>query len=271
MTDPVTTTTSPLQARDIRVGYGGRPVLDGLDLDLPEGRVTAIIGPNGCGKSTLLRALGRLLPTTAGEVLLDGAPITSLPTRGVAKRVAILPQGPVAPDGMTVADLVARGRAPHQSWLRQWSLEDERVVAEALARTELTDLADERLEDLSGGQRQRAWVAMTLAQGTEILLLDEPTTYLDLAHAIDVLELVAGLQSTSGRTVAMVLHDLNLAVRYAHHLVVMGEGRVVAQGDPSAVLTSELLQEVFGLDAAVIANPVDHGVVILPRRPRPTN
>lgn len=253
-----------LRARGIHVGYGDRPVLSGLDVDVRSGAISAVIGPNGCGKSTLLRSLGRLLPTSAGDVLLDGEPITRVPTRSVARRVAVLPQSPVAPEGMTVADLVARGRSPHQSWLRQWSREDESVVQEAMELTGVEHLAERRLDELSGGQRQRVWIAMTLAQQTEVLLLDEPTTFLDLAHAIEVLDLVERLHQQQGRTVVMVLHDLNLAARYAQHLVVMKEGSIVAQGDPAGVLTAELLREVFGLEAVVIDNPVADGVLVVP-------
>ena len=188
---------------------------DDLDLELTEGSFTAIVGPNGCGKSTLLRALGRLMRPTGGQVLLDGRAIARTPTREVAKVLGLLPQSPVAPEGLTVADLVARGRHPHQSWLRQWSRDDEAVVAEALAWTDMAELADRPVDALSGGQRQRAWISMALAQGTDLLLLDEPTTYLDLAHQIDVLELVGRLHAERGRTVVVVLHDLNLAARYA--------------------------------------------------------
>ena len=262
------TTTPPragrLVARDLTLGYGDRTVVEHLDLDLLDGGITAVIGPNGCGKSTLLRALGRLLRPRGGEVLLDGRRIDELPTRDVARTLGMLPQSPTAPEGLTVVDLVTRGRHPHQSWFRQWSREDEAVVAEAMAWTGVSDLADRPVDALSGGQRQRAWIAMALAQGTDLLLLDEPTTHLDLAHAVDVLDLVDRLHADRGRTVVMVLHDLSLAARYADHLVAMRGGRIVAQGPPREVVTPELLADVFGLHAAVLPDPVSDGVLVVP-------
>ncbi|KDQ70976.1 ABC transporter ATP-binding protein [Streptomyces sp. NTK 937] len=254
---------SRLAARGVTVGYGGRTVIDGLDVSIPPGLVTTIIGPNGCGKSTLLRTLTRLLKPAGGTVVLDGEDISRLRTRDVAKRLGLLPQAPVAPEGLTVADLVARGRHPHQSWLRQWSSDDASVVERALAMTGVLDLADRPVDSLSGGQRQRVWISMTLAQGTDLLLLDEPTTYLDLAHAIDVLDLVDDLHE-SGRTVVMVLHDLNLATRYSDHLVVMRAGAILAQGHPREVVTEELLYEAFGLRAKVIDDPVGDRPLIVP-------
>ncbi|MFD8584221.1 ABC transporter ATP-binding protein [Streptomyces californicus] len=252
-----------LAARGVTVGYGDRTVIDGLDVTIPPGVITAIIGPNGCGKSTLLRTLSRLLRPTGGTVVLDGEDIGRLRTRDVAKKLGLLPQAPVAPDGLTVADLVARGRHPHQSWLRQWSSDDADVVRHALAMTGVADLAERPVDSLSGGQRQRVWISMTLAQGTDLLLLDEPTTYLDLAHAIDVLDLVDDLHE-SGRTVVMVLHDLNLATRYSDHLVVMRAGAVLAQGHPRDVITTELLHEAFGLRARVVEDPVGDRPLIVP-------
>ncbi|APY85992.1 MULTISPECIES: ABC transporter ATP-binding protein [Streptomyces] len=252
-----------LAAEDVTVGYGGRTVIDGLDVKIPPGVITTIIGPNGCGKSTLLRTLTRLLKPTAGTVVLDGEDIGRLKTRTVAKKLGLLPQAPVAPDGLTVADLVARGRHPHQSWLRQWSSDDADVVEKALAMTGVADLADRPVDSLSGGQRQRVWISMTLAQGTDLLLLDEPTTYLDLAHAIDVLDLVDDLHE-SGRTVVMVLHDLNLATRYSDNLVVMRDGAILAQGHPRDVITAELLEEAFGLRARVVDDPVGDRPLIVP-------
>ncbi|MEV6667580.1 ABC transporter ATP-binding protein [Streptomyces nigra] len=253
-----------LAARSVTVGYGGaRPVIEGLDVEIPPGVITTIIGPNGCGKSTLLRTLARLLKPAAGAVVLDGEDIARLRTRDVARRLGLLPQAPVAPDGLTVADLVARGRHPHQSWLRQWSSDDAEVVARALAMTGVSDLADRPVDTLSGGQRQRVWISMTLAQGTGLLLLDEPTTYLDLAHAVEVLDLVDDLHE-SGRTVVMVLHDLNLAARYSDHLVVMRDGAVLAQGAPRDIVTAELMREAFGLRAQVIEDPVGGRPLIIP-------
>ncbi|MGV9984401.1 ABC transporter ATP-binding protein [Streptomyces olivaceus] len=252
-----------LAARGVTVGYGARPVIDGLDVSVPSGVITTIVGPNGCGKSTLLRTLSRLLKPTGGTVVLDGEDIGTLRTRDVAKKLGLLPQAPVAPDGLTVSDLVARGRHPHQSWLRQWSSDDADVVRRALAMTGVADLADRPVDSLSGGQRQRVWISMTLAQGTDLLLLDEPTTYLDLAHAVDVLDLVDDLHE-SGRTVVMVLHDLNLATRYSDHLVVMRDGAVLAQGHPREVVTADLLHEAFGLRARVIDDPVGDRPLIVP-------
>ena len=261
---PVEHAAPRLVAEHISLGYGERLIVDDLDLSIPAGVVTTVIGPNGCGKSTLLRALSRLLKPRTGTVLLDGHDITTMRTREVARVLGMLPQAPVAPEGLTVADLVSRGRHPHQSWFRQWSSDDEDEVAIALDRTGIADLADRPIDELSGGQRQRAWISMALAQGTDILLLDEPTTYLDLAHSVEVLDLVDRLHSELGRTVVMVLHDLNLAVRYSDHLVVMKDGRVVASGVPSEVISVELLREVFDLDASVIDDPVSDRPLIVP-------
>ncbi|MFJ1455053.1 ABC transporter ATP-binding protein [Nocardia wallacei] len=260
----MTATPHRLTADDITLGYGGRVIVDGLSLEIETGVITTVIGPNGCGKSTLLRALGRLLRPRAGRVLLDGKAIATLKTRDVARIVGMLPQTPVAPEGLTVADLVARGRHPHQSWLRQWSADDESEVATALDQTGIADLADRTLDELSGGQRQRAWISMALAQGTDILLLDEPTTYLDLAHSLEVLDLVDRLHADLGRTVVMVLHDLNLAIRYSDRLIVMRDGRIVAQGAPADIVDAELLREVFGLEASVLDDPVSGRPMIVP-------
>ncbi|WP_433472344.1 ABC transporter ATP-binding protein [Spirillospora sp. CA-142024] len=253
-----------LSARELRLGYGDRLVVDGLTLDLASAAITAIIGPNGCGKSTLLRGLGRLLKPRHGRVLLDGADIAALPTKEVARRMAVLPQSPQAPEGLTVADLVARGRHPHQSWYRQWSPGDEEIVNAALAKTGMLEFAERPLEEMSGGQRQRAWISMALAQDTQLLLLDEPTTHLDLAHQVDVLELLQKLHDEDGRTVVMVLHDLNLAARYAHRLVAMRDGRVVAHGEPNEILTEDLLNAVFDLPAKVIEDPVTGAPLVIP-------
>ncbi len=253
-----------LVAENVTLGYGSRVVVENLDLAIDTGVITTVIGPNGCGKSTLLRSLGRLLAPKQGRVLLDGKAISSMKTKDVAKILGVLPQAPIAPEGLTVAGLVARGRHPHQSWVRQWSADDESEVAEALALTGISDLADRPLDELSGGQRQRAWISMALAQGTDVLLLDEPTTYLDLAHSVEVLDLVDRLHSEMGRTVVMVLHDLNLAVRYSDRLVVMSEGRVVASGAPQDVISADLLREVFNLEATVIADPVSDRPLIVP-------
>jgi len=255
-----------LAAEQVTLAYADHLVVRDLDLRLTEGSFTAIVGPNGCGKSTLLRALGRLMRPTGGQVLLDGQAIARTPTREVAKVLGLLPQSPIAPDGLSVADLVARGRHPHQSWLRQWSRDDEAVVAEALSWTDMAELADRPVDELSGGQRQRAWISMALAQGTDLLLLDEPTTYLDLSHQIDVLELVGRLHAERGRTVVVVLHDLNLAARYAQRLVAMKDGVLVASGTPHEVLTEEMLAEVFELEARVMTDPVSGTPMVVPVR-----
>jgi iron complex transport system ATP-binding protein len=255
---------APLGATDLRAGYGDRTVLDGITLDVPRSQVTSVLGANGCGKSTLLRVLARLLPPTSGSVALDGRLLTDLRSREIARRMAVLPQNPVAPEGLTVADLAARGRQPHQPWYRQWSAQDEAIAAAAMAATGVADLADRPLEELSGGQRQRAWIAMVLAQQTDLLLLDEPTTHLDLAHAVEVLELVVRLRRDHGKTVLMVLHDLSLAARFSDHVVLLGDGRVRAAGPPAEVLTPALLREVFGLHAHVFPDPVDGLPTIVP-------
>ncbi len=253
-----------LRADAVRLAYGDKVVVDGLDLDLLGGTITAVIGPNGCGKSTLLRALGRLMPTKSGHVYLDGKRIDRTSSREVARILGVLPQAPVAPEGLTVADLVARGRHPHQAWYRQWSSSDQDVVAQALAWTGMADLAERPVDELSGGQRQRAWISMALAQGTDLLLLDEPTTFLDLAHQVDVLDLIERLHVETGRTVLMVLHDLNLAARYAQRLVAMKDGAIVASGPPAEVLTEAMLAEVFDLDARVITDPVAGTPLVVP-------
>jgi iron complex transport system ATP-binding protein len=265
----VTTTPTPSQparlcADAVTVGYGGEPVLRDLSLDVPAGRVTSIVGPNGCGKSTLLRTLARLLSPTSGRVLLDGEPVTRLATRQVAQRLALLPQSPTAPEGLLVGDLVLRGRHPHQRWFRQWSRSDENVVAAAMAWTDTLQLKDRSLDELSGGQRQRAWIAMTLAQDTDLLLLDEPTTFLDLAHQVEVLDLVVRLNRERGRTVVMVLHDLNLAARYSDVVVVMNRGTIVEQGDPAGTVTPDLLASVFGLEADVLTDPRSGLPIVVP-------
>ncbi len=272
MTSPQTTRSADasagararLSARGLTLAYDDRVIVDGLDADIVEGTVTCVIGPNGCGKSTMLRALGRLMRPRAGLVELDGRDIHRTPTREVARVLGVLPQQPTAPDGLTVADLVARGRHPAQRWYRQWSGDDHEAVARALEMTGLAELADTPLSELSGGQRQRAWISMVLAQGTDLLLLDEPTTFLDLVHQVDVLDLVRELHDEGGRTIVMVLHDLNLAARYADTVIAMREGRVLASGGPAEVLTPALLREVFGLEAVVVEDPVTGGPLVVP-------
>ncbi|WP_159502407.1 ABC transporter ATP-binding protein [Microbacterium sp. 18062] len=259
---------SGLQTRGLKVGYGDRAVIDGLDLDVLEGELTVIVGPNACGKSTLLRALARLLPTREGSVLLDGRSIRDLPTKEVARRIGLLPQSSIAPDGITVADLVGRGRYPHQGVLSTWSVEDEAAVTQAMAATDVVDLADRHVDELSGGQRQRVWIALVLAQETPVVLLDEPTTYLDIGHQLEVLELVSRLRA-EGRTVVAVLHEINHAARFATHLIAMRDGSIVAQGRPRDIVDAELIEVVFGVSARVIPDPDTGCPVVLPRRALP--
>lgn len=247
------------------VGYGDRVVIEGVDVSIPEGSFTVIVGPNACGKSTLLKALARLIPASAGQVTLDGKAIHELPSKELARRLGLLPQSSLAPDGITVQDLVSRGRFPHQSLLSRWSREDERVVAEAMAATGVTDLRGRLLDELSGGQRQRVWVSMVLAQETPMLLLDEPTTFLDIAHQVELLDLIERLRG-EGKTVVAVLHEINLAARYASHLIAMRDGRIVAEGSPSEVVTEELVGRVFDLPCRVILDPDTGTPVVLPRR-----
>jgi iron complex transport system ATP-binding protein len=253
-----------LDAVSVSLGYDGNVIVDRLSLSIPTGRVTAIVGANACGKSTLLRGLARLLPPSTGAVLLDGQDIARLPTRAVAARVGILPQQPSAPDGLTVADLVGRGRHPHQRWFRQWSPADAAAVEEALESTAMTELADRLVDELSGGQRQRAWIALALAQGAPLMLLDEPTTFLDLAHQVEVLDLLADLNAREGRTIVMVLHDLNLACRYADHVVAMCAGAIVTEGDPTEVVDAALVAKVFGLQSRVIPDPLTGTPMVVP-------
>jgi iron complex transport system ATP-binding protein len=255
--------TSRLRADDITIGYDRRVISEGLSVDVPDGSFTVIVGPNACGKSTLLRGLARLLRPAHGRVLLDGRSVTTYGGKELAREVGLLPQTSLAPDGITVVDLVARGRYPHQKLIRQWSLDDERAVAEALEATSTTDLSHRQVDELSGGQRQRVWVAMALAQETPILLLDEPTTFLDIAHQIELLELFRTLHFR-GRTLVAVLHDLNHAARYATHMIAMKDGRVVAEGTPRELVTEALVEDVFGLRCRVIEDPVAGCPLVIP-------
>lgn len=245
-----------LETDQLSVAYGNQFIFKDLNVAIEQGKITALIGSNGCGKSTLLRTMARLLKPQHGNVLLEGDNIASLATKEVAKRMALLPQGPTAPEGLTVLQLVKQGRYPYQSWLQQWSKEDERHVTLALQTTGLTDLAERTVDSLSGGQRQRAWIAMVLAQGTDIILLDEPTTYLDLTHQIEVLDLLFELNAKENRTIVMVLHDINLACRYAHHIVAIQNHRVFAEGPPEEVVTSGMIDAVFGMKADIIPDPL---------------
>lgn len=245
-----------LKAKGLSLSYSDQYIFENLNLTVPIGRTTVLIGSNGCGKSTLLRAMARLLKPHGGCVELNGEDIAKLPTKEVAKNLAILPQGPTAPEGLTVLQLVKQGRYPYQSWLQQWSKEDESSVQSALASTGMSDLAERPVDSLSGGQRQRAWIAMTLAQQTGVILLDEPTTYLDLAHQIEVLDLLYELNVREQRTIVMVLHDINLACRYADHIVAIRDGAVYAEGKPEQIVDSVLIEAVFRLECDVIRDPL---------------
>jgi iron complex transport system ATP-binding protein len=253
-----------LEAAEVTLAYGDRTVVERLSLEIAPGRITAIVGANGCGKSTLLRALARLIAPMQGSILLDGEPIGSRASKHIARVLGLLPQSPIAPEGITVADLVGRGRHPHQRLLARWNTHDYEAVGAALAATGTTDLAERSVDELSGGQRQRVWIAMALAQETDILLLDEPTTFLDVAHQIEVLDLLAELGRDRGTTIVMVLHDLNLAARYADEIVAMQGGRIIANGPPSQVLDAELVEQVFGIRSHVIDDPVSGSPLVVP-------
>lgn len=266
--DSLAPATSRLSGAGLTLAYDARVISENLSVEIPDGGFTVIVGPNACGKSTLLRALGNLLRPSAGQVTLDGGDIQALPTKEVARRLGLLPQTAIAPDGVTVADLVGRGRYPHQSLLRQWSRQDEVAVLEAMERTHVDQLAERHVDELSGGQRQRVWLAMALAQQTRLLLLDEPTTYLDIAHQLDVLELCRDLNEDAGRTIVAVLHDLNQAARYASHLIVMKDGRIVDHGVPEQVVTVDLVHEVFGVRALIHPDPATGTPMVIPLDPR---
>lgn len=254
-----------LQAHGVSIGYGTLPVVAGLDLSIPRGQFTVLIGPNGSGKSTILRGLAGLLPLSSGRVTLDGTPIAQLPSRSVARRIAFLAQSATAPEGMTVADLVRQGRYPHRGVFGAWTDADTDAVVQAMTLASVTDLRDRRLDSLSGGQRQRAWIAMALAQQGDILLLDEPTTWLDLAHQIELLDLARDLIRTRGATVVAVLHDLNQAARYADHLVLLRDGQVQSQGTPADVLTSASVHDVFGVAVRIMPDPETGLPMCVPR------
>jgi len=259
-----TTVVPALEARGLTLGYDGRTVIDTLNLTIETGTITTLVGANGSGKSTLLKSLGRILKPTSGSVLLEGTPIGSLSTKRVARRLAMLPQSPITPPGISVRDLVLRGRNPHQTWARSWSPEDAAVVEEALAATGLTEVADRDVSALSGGQRQRVWIALVVAQQAGILLLDEPTTFLDLTHQLEVLRLVRSINRDGAATVVMVLHDLSLAARYSDRLVVLHNGGVVADGTPADVLTPDTLRQAFDLNARVIPDPITGTPLVVP-------
>lgn len=253
-----------LRVEGVSVGYGDAPIVRDVSLDVPDGALTVLVGPNGSGKSTLMKAMARVLPVSSGEIRLDGRPIGAMPTREVAKRLALLPQGPIAPEGLRVRELVAQGRYPHQSLLRQWSREDAEAVEAAMRAADVIQFADRPVSDLSGGQRQRCWIAMVLAQQTGILLLDEPATFLDLKVQVDLMRLLRRIAKEDGRTLVVVLHELNVAAAFADHLVMMQDGRILAEGHVERVFTAANLREVFGLEANVLRDPASGRPVCVP-------
>ncbi|OVZ86280.1 iron-dicitrate transporter ATP-binding subunit [Yersinia intermedia] len=257
--------SSRLRADALTLGYDGKIISQNLSVSIPDGEFTVIVGPNACGKSTLLRALSRLLKPQAGQVILDGKNIASIDTRQVARHLGLLPQSSQAPDGISVLDLVARGRYPHQKLLQQWTPADKLAVSNAMQATGVSELADRSVDALSGGQRQRVWIAMVLAQQTPLLLLDEPTTYLDIAHQIDLLELFSNLNQQHNHTLVAVLHDLNHACRYATHIIAMRDGQIVTQGHPREVITADLVEQVFGMPCLIIDDPVSHTPLVIPK------
>ena len=245
-----------IKTENLSIGYQDNLLFENLNLSIPKGEITVFVGSNGCGKSTLLRSIARLLKPSDGSILLEGKDIHSMSSRNVAKKMGILPQGPVSPEGLTVHDLVKQGRYPHQSWLSRWTEEDTKKTEAAMTATRISDLRDQSIDTLSGGQRQRAWIAMTLAQDTDVILLDEPTTYLDMTHQIEILDLLFELNEQKGRTIVMVLHDLNLASRYAHNIVAIKDGGVHAQGKPENIITCDLVRAVFGMECQVSTDPL---------------
>jgi ABC-type cobalamin/Fe3+-siderophores transport system ATPase subunit len=268
--DPALSAGEPrLFAEGATIGYDNRVISKELSVSIPDRSFTVIVGANACGKSTLLRALARLIKPSAGRVVLDGQAIGSYPAKEVARRLGLLPQTSIAPEGITVADLIARGRYPHQKLLRQWSREDEAAVISAMEATKVTELSHRLVDELSGGQRQRVWVAMVLAQETPLLLLDEPTTFLDITHQIELLELLEGLNRRDGQTIVAVLHDLNHACRYASHIIAMRDGAVIAEGPPREIVTAELVEAVFGLPCIIIDDPIAHTPLVIPRGSTP--
>jgi len=252
------------QARDLVAGYDDRIILDHISLEIPSNQISVIIGANACGKSTLLKTLARIIKPKSGEILLDGQPIHKIPSKQLARVVGLLPQSPIVPEGITVADLVGRGRYPHQSMFGTWSRKDYEAVAEAMEIMRITDLANRPIDELSGGQRQRVWIAMALAQQTDILFLDEPTTYLDITYQIEILDMLTDLNRRYGTTIVMVLHDINLSARYADYLFAVRQGKLVAEGKPSEVITSELIKDVFGLDCTIIQDPISNSPSVVP-------
>ncbi|MGH3357653.1 MAG: ABC transporter ATP-binding protein [Nocardioidaceae bacterium] len=258
------TTEHTLTAKDLTLSYDSTPVVRELSVDVPKGQVSVIVGANACGKSTLLRGLARLLSPVSGGVFLDGKSIHSMPTKTVATLLGLLPQSPVAPEGIKVSDLVGRGRYPHQGWFRTWTKDDDEAVSKALLATDTLELASRPVDELSGGQRQRVWIAMALAQDTDLLLLDEPTTFLDVSHQVEVLDVLTDLNRSQGTTIVIVLHDLNLAARYADHLIAMKEGQIMSEGEPTAVVTEQTVDAVFGMASRIVQDPVSGTPMVVP-------
>lgn len=257
-------TTHTFQTKNIQSGYDNKTILEDVSLEIPSNQISIIIGANGCGKSTLLKTMSRLIKPTNGEVLLDGKSIHHMAPKQLAKTLGLLPQSPVVPEGITVADLVGRGRFPHQTLFKGWSKEDYQAVSDALEMMNITEFANRNIDELSGGQRQRVWIAMALAQQTDILFLDEPTTYLDITYQVEILDLLTDLNRQYGTTIVMVLHDINLSARYADYLFTVKKGQLIAEGAPSDILTSELIKETFNLDCQVISDPVSNTPLIIP-------
>jgi len=252
------------QAKDLVAGYADRMILDHISLEIPSNQISVIIGANACGKSTLLKTLARIIKPVSGEVLLDGQPIHKIPSKQLARVLGLLPQSPIVPEGITVADLVGRGRYPHQSMFGTWSKQDYEAVAQAMEIMNITDLANRHIDELSGGQRQRVWIAMALAQQTDILFLDEPTTYLDITYQIEILDMLTDLNRQFGTTIVMVLHDINLSARYADYLFAVRQGKLIAEGRPSDVITSQLIKDIFGLDSTIIQDPISNSPSVVP-------
>ncbi len=263
--DIAATDSTVLVGSGLHLSYESVVVAENLNVEIPRGKLTMIIGPNGCGKSTMLKALARMLKPAQGTVLLDGDDIHRSPTKAIAQRLGLLPQSPLAPEGITVADLVSRGRYPYQKLLRQWSRDDEMIVNEAMTATGVLQFSQRSVDELSGGERQRVWLAMVLAQRTPTLLLDEPTTYLDLAHQLDVLRLCERVKRTREMTVVVVIHELNLAIRHADHLIVMKSGEIQAVGAPDEVVTEELIEHTFGLPCRIVTDPESGKPMVIPR------
>lgn len=256
--------THTFQAECVTAGYDNKTILQDISVTIPNNQISIIIGANGCGKSTLLKTMARLIKPTSGQVTLDGKPIQKIPTKQLARVLGLLPQSPVVPEGITVADLVGRGRFPYHTFLKEWTRKDYEVVAEAMEIMNITELANCHIDELSGGQRQRVWIAMALAQQTDILFLDEPTTYLDITYQVEILDMLTDLNKKHGTTIVMVLHDINLSARYADHIFALHKGKLVAEGTPAEVITRSLIKDIFGLDCMVVQDPISDSPSVVP-------